>query len=49
MNLDKVVSKQPCHGSGVAIVRGIQPDMVHNRNRGGSVTFAGFIDCLAQG
>src|SRR5665213_4220837 len=32
MNLDEVLGEQPLHGSWVAVVRGVQPDVIHHRD-----------------
>ena len=40
MNFHKVVGKEPCRGLAVVIVRGVQPDVVQDRDRAGNVFVA---------
>ena len=41
VNFHKIVGEQPIQSPGVAVVRRIQPDVIHDRDRGGDVFTGG--------
>src|ERR1700736_3516152 len=48
MNLNKIIGKKPGHGSGVSIVRGIEPNVIHDRDRFSNILFLGFFSGLSE-